>query len=299
MSILWKILDHFFLLRPTLFFPLWTVVLAGRLNAGSEAPIIPLFLWFAALMGASYTINQIVDIEGDQKNHKLFLIAETLIDRRVAVILSGILTVVGIFGLLQLGIAFGILGLIFFVVTGIFYNLKPWRWKDKPVAGILVSLAGGAIAFFIGCLPVFNLELVWKSIPYLSAFGAVAALTTVPDMEGDKNSGKDTLALHYGLEFTTIASAILCILSALLAWWTQDRLIFWPALLSSPVFIYAIFSKSRESVILAIKFSIFLLSLAVGLRYIGYLVLMALYFFAARWYYRRRFNIEYPSFKPE
>jgi 4-hydroxybenzoate polyprenyltransferase len=133
----------------------------------------------------------------------------------------------------------------------------------------------------------------------MAAFGAVAVLTTVPDMEGDAESGKKTFALIYRVRKTTIIAALLCFISAIGGWITQDRIIFWPAILSSPIFILAVFLQTKEAVILSIKFSILLLSLSVGLRFPWYLVLMGIYFFGARWYYRKRFNIDYPSFKLE
>ena len=291
----WKILDYFFLLRPTLFFPLLTVILAGRYNSGSESSIVQLFIYFAALMGASYAINQIVDKEGDEKNNKLFLIAGDYIKSSHAMIYSGVLIVFGIAGLLHLGISFGLLGVAFFIMTAVLYNMSPWNWKDKPILGIVVTVSGGGMAFIFGCLPEFNLILIAKSFAYIAAFGAVAVLTAVPDMDGDKVTGKNTFALRYGPGAAAITATILCILSALLGWWTGDRLIFWPALISTPVFIYSNFDRSKKSILFTIKFAILLVSLAVGLRYFWYLALIAVYYFFARWYYAKRFNIVYPS----
>ena len=295
MTFYWKILDYFFLLRPTLFFPLWTVILAGRYNSGSESSIVQLFIYFAALMGASYAINQIVDKEGDQKNNKLFLISEGHIKSASAMIYSGILVIFGSAGMLHLGISYGLLAFAFFIITAVLYNMSPWRWKDKPVLGIVVSIIGGGMAFIFGCLPVLNFVLLWKSLAYISAFGAVAVLTAVPDTEGDKESGKNTFVIRFGPEITTFTATAFCILAALLGWWSEDRLIFWPALLSCPVFIFANFDRSKKFIIFAIKFSILMVSLAVGLRYLWYLAIMIIYYFGARWYYSKRFNIVYPS----
>ena len=292
---IWKILDYFFLLRPTLFFPLWTVLLAGRYNSGSESPIIQLLLYFAALMGASYAINQIVDKEGDEKNNKLFFIAGGYIKSSHAMFYSGVLIIFGSAGLLHLGISFGLLGFLFFFVTTVLYNMNPWRWKDKPILGIIVSVSAGGMAFIFGCLPEFSLTLLLKSLAYISAFGAVAIFAAVPDIEGDIESGKKTFAISFGPNATTLFAAMLCILSALIGWWTMDRLIFWPALLSSPFFIYTIFDKSKKSIVFTTKFAILLVSLAVGLRYPLYLALIVGYYFAARHYYAKRFNLVYPS----
>ncbi len=294
----WKILDYFFLLRPTLFFPLWTVTLAGKFNSDSAAPIGYIFIFLGALMGASYIINQIVDIEGDRDNNKLFLVAESYVDKRIAVILALCLIIIGIYGFFTLGWQFGLLSLLFILVTGLLYNIKPFAFKDNPFLGPMVTTFGGAAAFFFGALPTLNLHILYKVIPYLAAFGAVAFMTTIPDIEGDKQAGKKTFAVTFGFRKTILVSTLLCAFSALTAHWTDEKLIFFPALLSIPVFAFAFFKyEEKKATILAIKFAIFSLSLLAGLMYPWYLILIAAYYFFARWYYKRRFNMEYPSFK--
>jgi len=128
------------------------------------------------------------------------------------------------------------------------------------------------------------------------AFGAVALLTTIPDMTGDAQTGKRTFALSFGVGRTTAAAAALCAAAASAAHSSADPLIFWPALLSTPIFIFAAFKPVNKYIVLSIKFAIFSLSAAVGLVFPWYLVLMTVYYFFARWYYKRRFNLNYPSF---
>ena len=306
-------MDYFFLLRPTLFFPLWTVVLAGRFNAiqSSEVfmsgelsgavfpPLILIFAAFGALMGASYTINQLVDSEGDKTNRKLFLVADKYVTYKGGVWLSLALVVVGLTGFFGYGLKFGVVALVFIIITGIVYNFQPFKWKDNPFLGIFVTVFGGGAAFCFGYLPVVDIQLLLKSIPYLLAFTAVSILTTIPDMEGDKASGKITFALKFGVNKAAAVSMSMCLLSTLIGWFTNDRIIFWAALLSSPVYVIAFFHQGRESVLLTVKFSIFILSLAVGLRFPWYLAVMGGYFFFGRWYYRSRFDMIYPSFRLE
>ena len=296
MKLGWKILDYFFLLRPTGIFPSWTLLLAGRICSGTEFGITAVFIAYGALMGACYTINQIVDIEGDRINSKLYLIADQYIRRDTAAVFAGALMVLGWVWFFYLNAALGVLGIIVVVVVGGFYNFKPFRWKDRPFGVMVVSMAAGEIAFLIGGYPDISLALIYKSIPYLTAVAAVAALTTIPDVKGDESVGKNTIALKYGHGTTTLFAVLLCTVSALLGWWNQDRIIFWSALLSLPLFINGAFRADRSSSVLAVKYSLVIISLAVGLRYPGYLLFIVLYFFFSRWYYRRRFNIEYPSF---
>ncbi|MBC8277515.1 MAG: UbiA family prenyltransferase [FCB group bacterium] len=131
MTVIWKILDYFFLLRPTLFFPLWTMVLAGRYNSGSDSLIGLIFIYLAALLGASYTVNQIADIEGDKKNNKLFLVADEHVSRNFATGLCVILVILGCAGFFSLGLAFGLISVVFIIVTAYLYNIAPFRWKDR------------------------------------------------------------------------------------------------------------------------------------------------------------------------
>lgn len=297
MTVIWKILDYFFLLRPTLFFPLWTMVLAGRYNSESAAPIGLVFIYLAALLGASYTVNQLADIEGDKKNNKLFLVADEYVSRTYAIGFCIVLAISGCAGFFSLGIAFGVLSIGFIIITAYIYNLDPFKWKDRPLLGPVVTIIGGAVAFFLGVLPDFEFHHLLSVIPYLAAFGAVAVLTTVPDLEGDSASGKKTFAVVFGKKKSALVSASFCAIAALLGWLLKDSVILWPALLSCPVFIAAIFdNEDNRMVILSIKFSIFSLSLAVGILFLWYLALIVAYFFFARWYYKNRFGLQYPSF---
>ncbi len=275
-------------------------MLAGRYNSGAdEVPLISLMAAFGAIVGACYAINQMVDSKGDRLNSKLFLIAEEYISRASAAAVSTLLILAGVVWLFYLGFIPGLLGLLSFVIAGILYNFPPFLWKDRPVASLIVSFSGAEIAFLLGCYPLISLTLIWNSIPYLTAVAAVAALTAAPDVTGDEASGKNSFVLKYGLGRTTLMAAILCVISALLGWWNRDPVIFWPALLSLPLFIHTAYKTDRKSTITAIKFPIVFLSLAVGFRFPGYLVLIIAYFIFSRWYYRRRFNLDYPSFKPE
>ena len=77
-----RTLDYLFVLRPTLFFPVWTVFLASYhaslfFEPEKIVPINPLIVAFllSLLMGAVFIFNQLADIETDRKNKK----AESLI----------------------------------------------------------------------------------------------------------------------------------------------------------------------------------------------------------------------------
>lgn len=301
MRTFWKILDYFFLLRPTLFFPLWTAVLAGRYNTPSaEYPLALVFIYLGALLGAAYIVNQLADIEGDRDNRKLFLVADNYVSVTLSIILSILLAGGGIAGFYFLHHNYGIAAGVFLVITSICYNVKPFRWKDRPIMSVLVTVFSGGAAFYFGTDPELSYAQVIRGFPYLCAFAAVALLTAIPDMTGDAKTGKRTFPIVYGEDVTVVVSALLCFMSALLALVDNDKIILIAAFVSSPFYALMVLKRSSNRyVVLSIKASIFALSLMAGIKFPWYLALMAAYFFFARWYYKNRFGLTYPNFNIE
>ncbi|OPZ72632.1 MAG: UbiA prenyltransferase family protein [bacterium ADurb.Bin478] len=106
-----KRLDYLFVLRPTLFYPVWTVALAGHWAQARTTPAMQggaasetlLALYLAGLtlvLGASFLINQTMDIQSDQLNNKLYLIANGNISLRAAYLETALLCAVPILTLL-------------------------------------------------------------------------------------------------------------------------------------------------------------------------------------------------------
>lgn len=319
-----KLLDGFFLLRIPLLAPVWTILILGWIT-GTEN-IHPGGNWFAnvdnihlnslwiVLIGFSlivasiYVVNQIVDIEGDRINHKLFILPNGFISIKTAWILAAFCTVLGmIIGLLYdwvLTFLFT-LGLI----TGILYNLPPAQLKNHAWGGVLSnSLGHGMITFLVGWystksdLPI-SVSLIRdgfiSSIAPALANGAVFLATTIPDADGDKLTGKCTFSVKYGEKVTAIVSAILCFGAFLFSFLMENH--FWvmavPAGISLLFFFIFAFSTKREAAFKAFKWPVFLLSAAVALYVPEYGILILLTFFCSRLYYRWRFGIEYPTFK--
>ena len=136
-------MDYLFVLRPTLFFPVWTVFLANyyastRFDTSSDAmtnnlsPFNASFL-ITLLMGSVFIINQIVDIETDKKNNKLFIIADGYISIKNAVLETLILAVLPFAVSFYINMKLGIIFLLIFFSTCILYNIEPFAWKDKPI----------------------------------------------------------------------------------------------------------------------------------------------------------------------
>ena len=82
-----RLLDSFFILRPTLMFPLVTMILAGHHLAevrnilGWERWLL-LMIGLCAMFGLGYLLNQVRDRKCDRDNGKLFLISTGVLSRK-------------------------------------------------------------------------------------------------------------------------------------------------------------------------------------------------------------------------
>lgn len=303
-----KFLDYFFVLRPTLFFPVWTVFLANYhaniyldnsftyLSKNSNPFISALLI--TMLMGSAFIINQIKDVVSDQKNKKLFIIANGYINKKNATIEAVILSIIAFTTAFYIDLKLGLIFLGVFFSTGILYNLKPFVWKDKPILGIFVNFLGGLTVASAGGITAGTNS--WKFIVYALpyAFGLVAVyfLTTLPDIEGDAYANKRTFGVKYGFKLSTYMALIFEVITIVFSLLVKDYVLLIPALLSFPLFLITALTQKMTNVLKAVKFTVLLASLAVCVKFPVYFVIIIFTFFFSKWYYRVRFNIEYPKF---
>ncbi len=300
-----KYLDYIFVLRPTLFFPVWTVFLAGyhasvQFDPGLRAPLhpFPIAMLLVLLMGAVFIFNQLTDIETDRRNQKLFFIADGIIDKKNASIEAIGLTFCGI-GIaflldLKLGIMFGLV----FLFTAVLYSFRPFSWKDRPLLGIVTNFLGGWSVASCGWMAAGSSG--WKfalhGVPYAVGLVAVFLLTTLPDVPGDSAAGKITFGVKYGIKKTTRVALAFELLAVISAGLLKDYILFIPAMMALPLFIWAACQQRMDAILRAIKFTVLFASLAVVVKYPWYLLMILVTFFFSKWYYRRRFDLDYPSF---
>ncbi|MDO5577393.1 MAG: UbiA family prenyltransferase [Fibrobacter sp.] len=319
-----KFLDGFFLLRIPLLAPVWTILILGwivgtenifiggewfsNLENASLTNLWVVLVGFSLIVASIYVVNQIVDIEGDRINHKLFILPNGFISIKTAWIMAILCNVFGIIiGLYTNWIitALFIIGL----VTGVLYNLPPAQLKNHAWGGVLTnSLGHGMITFLVGWFAakgdtVFSggllLEGFVSSLAPALANGAVYLATTIPDAEGDKLTGKCTFSVKYGEKATAISSAIMCFGAFVFSFFMENHI--WvmvvPSAISLLFFLFFAFTTKKEAAFTAFKWPVFLLSAAVALYVPQYGILILLTFFGSRIYYRWRFGIEYPTFK--
>ena len=300
-----RLFDSLFVLRPTLMFPLWTMTLAGAHVGAGEAALgwgrwIPLSVAFSALFGLVYLINQLRDRKGDRLNSKLLLVSDGVLVRmhlwiETAILMVLIPSVLVISGFSNLGW----LTLVIFIVAGVLYNFTPVALQENPIGGIVAGVIGGGLLIALGGTITGGHGISLEGGPYILAFTAACLLTALPDREGDIKTGKRTFAVAYGTKRTMSVSLIGIVIAGIWGISNSDWVIAIPALISAPVLFMG---WRRDSIALAVtanKTAIFVLSLAVGLVYPLYLVIIIVYYLFARWYHSRRFGIQYPNFKGE
>jgi 4-hydroxybenzoate polyprenyltransferase len=309
------IFDYFFVLRPMLFFPGWSTMLAGYFIASKgEVYFAPsqflqlnyfeiglLFIIFAAAMGASFLLNQLEDIESDLRNKKLFFLTENHISKTTAKVETSLLMVVAIALSFYLNYAVLITVLLFLIVTGYAYNFKPFVLKDKPFRSLIANALMGWLAFALGWLSVEPLSflIIKDSLPYLFFNTSLYFFTTLPDVPGDLISGKKTLAVIHGSRFVINCALLSYSVSLFFAVLFQDWFALLFILLSLPFYIGLFSKKDVNSTIKTTKYAILFFTVAIYLKIPFYFVLSIIIFAFTKWYFKNRFHYNYPNFKGE
>jgi 4-hydroxybenzoate polyprenyltransferase len=309
-----KFFDYIFVLRPTLFSPVWTVYAAGyfafhRFSGsgqngaapGLDSTALSLLLVLTLLMGGVFILNQLCDVATDARNHKLFLIAHRHISPRAAWAEMILLCTIAVGVAFFYGAEWGGLFVAIFLLTGILYSVAPFQWKDRPLPGLLANALGALLIFTAGW---WSVQIEWQlpvqhALPYMLAVAAVYLYTTLLDVDGDASTQKMTFGVRYGRRATVIAGCVLELGALVSAWWLKDPVILYPALGAAPFFLWAAISQRLADVSRAIKFPIVFLALAICIKVWQYFLLLAFVFFFSRWYYRRRFGLKYPSLAAE
>ncbi len=287
-------------------------MLAGFLIAYKNAIIAPMFsgseidypmlailmISYGMLMGSVFVLNQLCDIESDQQNRKLFFIANGMIPYRNALIEVFILAISSVGLGFYVNFAVGITFILFFILTGILYNYAPFRLKDRPWGSLLANALMGGLAFVIGWLAVhsWHQTLFLDIIPYISFNTALYFFTTFPDIEGDRSTGKKTLAVQFGHKKIIMASFCLYLVGGVSTILLKDMQAAVFYTLSLPFFILTVWTGEIAESIRTTKFGILFFALSICLKWPLYFIVMVTGFFGTRWYFGKRFDMSYPNF---
>ncbi|MBN2189503.1 MAG: UbiA family prenyltransferase [Chitinispirillaceae bacterium] len=321
-----KILDRLFLLRIPLLAPVGTILFLGWITGSGSARFggfladpasLSIRLWigtagFFFIAASIYVVNQIVDIESDRINRKLFLLPQGLVSVRTAWVIAGLCAVCGLV-IAAAVIADAALVAVFLVslVLGALYNLKPVQLKNNPFGGVCAGAIGNGLLTFLagwylagthqeagGILPLTSGLLSGLSPTLANA--AVYLATTIPDAPGDRMTGKKTFCVVYGEKKTAAVAALLCAAAFATSFLMFRH--FWvmavPAAISLVFFLIFAVSTKKENAFKAFKWPVFLLTAFVVIFSPEFAVLILIIFFGSRAYYKWRFDFDYPTLKP-
>jgi len=298
-----QLFDHMFILRPMLHLPIWTILILAFYRAQNQTSSIFLLpavlLLGTAVFGAVFILNQIYDIESDRLNNKLFFLPREIISVGVAWIMAVALNVVSVLIGFYLSFTVGFV-ILLIIVLGILYSVPPIALKNKAwSAAIANGLGHGTFVFILGYCAGNGSFItgIIKSIPYFMAVTAVYIGTTLPDVKGDRETGKLTIGVVYGerrAKHIILGFYIVAVLTGLLF---NDTPFVIASLLTAPFYLWAVFSPETKITVLAVKVSIITLALAAGYFYPVYIIFLIGLIYGTRIYYKQRFDIEYPSIK--
>jgi len=306
-------LDYLFIFRPTLFFPIWIITLAGysiyfmtndqltwwKVSVNWKVIMNFVFLTFAA--GGTFILNQIRDIGTDQDNKKLFLISENHIKPGIARIIAYVSMGLALIVFLIQSLTLFILLAVFLIAWGYFYNFKPFVWKDKPWMGVWTNVFAGFVLFLIGWNFAGSMDqnALINVIPYLFAWGSIALLTTVPDMKGDAVHSKETFSVKYGIRTSVWVSTIWAITAFAVGMILDDPIITHAILISLPLYAILVFKMNVVWVLRTIRYSMFFLAMFICFEFPVFFVVILINFYLAKIYYISRFDLDYPTFRVE
>ncbi|UCG92119.1 MAG: UbiA family prenyltransferase [candidate division WOR-3 bacterium] len=307
MNVKFNPFDYFFILRPLILIPSWNFLLIGsylaRGKTGLTQNIVLGFILYTCVMGGIYILNQIMDIETDRINKKLFLLSEGYIPVTWAYVEMVLLWVTAII----LSYRFGIIFLIFIFLSlllGILYSLPPIKLKGKPIVDTLSNGIGyGVINFSVGWLLVrpFEWSMFHQFLPYALYICAVFINTTIVDIEGDKRAQELTTAVVLGEDISSAISTVLVACAVIVAFVSKDLVCLIPALISLPFFLYVAVYRfikkkiNRSFTIASFRLPGLLLTLITALLYPPYFLVLIVLFVGMRLYYKKRFGITYPT----
>ncbi|MDD5529709.1 MAG: UbiA family prenyltransferase [bacterium] len=290
-------LDYIFLMRPTLLVPGWTFFLIGfyRTGISQRIPVLA-FVSATLMMGGIYVINQIMDIESDRINKKLYLLPEGYISVKQAWIEAILLFALAFVCAIPYPLRFKVLLFVSFI-GGILYSVPPFQFKGRPILDLFSNSFGyGLVAFSLGWAAVrhVSFDTILYALPYLFAVGAVFINTTIPDMEGDRKSGKITTGVLMGNN-AYLFSTILVIVSFILCVYLKDWLCGITSIIAIPLFLLAYIKRNLTYCFLSIRISAPILVLLTAVKFLWFALVLVIIFLGMRMYYKYRFNIIYPK----
>jgi len=295
-----KIIDFVFASRPMLLLPTWSVYLITYRLVNGDKEFSPyagfVLIGVTLITIGAYFINQIFDYESDEINKKLGFLQKGLIKKSemmAAYIVVSLLPLVPAF-VYNYKTGFVMVAMI---LLGYAYSAPPFRFKDRPVGGLLANASAYGILVPLsvsGYVKSSDTLGIYIIICFFLMVAAGYMLTIIPDREGDRKSGKNTLATICS-DKPIIFLAIIFLSLSLYAAFAIDHLYLMIICAASMIlFLIAFISGKNRVILFACKFPILMLSLLAGYYFPSYMVFLLVLMISTRLYYQRRFGIVYP-----
>lgn len=302
-----RLLDFFFAMRPLVLVPAWSFFLLGAGMARVEPFPTLRFLLLSVVLAAAYLINQVVDAESDRVNDKGFFLQRRIFTPRLYVFVAtaslGVALCVGLWRQDSPRL------LLVAAALGLAYSLSPLRLSGRPGFDMLANALGyGGVALALGAGSLESLGGIaaltrspWgpRLLACMLAVAAVFLHTTVLDLEGDRRTGKRTTGVALGPERSRSMAAALGLGATAAALFAESPLLLGATgLLAMGVVAAWLRPRRVGSAAIAVGgTALFATAAGVGAPAfpLALLVLVAV----TRLYYKRRFNLTYPSLRPE
>ncbi len=314
-----KLLDYFFLMRPVLFLPGWITLIAGYCIARGDNTLLQdviqgrwqiesgtgmLFLGlglFSAAMGGSFIFNQIYDVDSDRKNNKLFLLGDGIISLSAGKLWGILLIFISLVGAVYIHPRFIVIIAIFNLITAYMYNAWPFHLKSRPIGGLLANMAMGLLAFWAGWALVqpINKTAFLFAVPYLLFNTGLYLFTTLPDVNGDATTGKITFPVRFGVQPTIWWGVVLIIMSGVAAIALREEILQLILVLILPSVVKLGRNMSIQWAIILLKRSILIFAIVISAKFPWLFGIGGALYVISRYYYRIRFNMEYPTMKSQ
>lgn len=291
--------DYIIILRPTLFPPFWLTYLIGTYYSMSKfgfKSFIGLFI-FTLMMGSMYIMNQLIDMESDKLNRKLFLLSDGYIGKKEAIYYMLSLLFFSLPFSFFIGKNFGFFIILSFIL-GILYSGYPFSFKDRPFIDMISNGLGyGTFSFLLGWSvnKIVNIDTYIKTIPYFLAVSAVFLNSTIPDIIGDKRTGKITTGVFMGKKRTLLLALIFDILCLITSIILKDKICLFASALSLPIFFIVFVKPNKRLILYSIRVTPLFLTFAVIFIYPLFIVPLIFIYLFQKIYYKIRFNMNYPS----
>lgn len=302
-----NIFDYFFILRPLILIPVLDFFLIGNyIGSGKNNFTFKTLLGltiYVLLMAGIYILNQITDIETDRLNKKLFILSDNFMPVSHAYIEMFLLWGISLFLSWYFGLSF-FLVMLGSLLLGIFYSLPPIKLKGKPFLDTLSNGFGyGMLNFIAGWLMQKDFE--WQAflifLPYFFSICAVFINTTIVDIKGDRESGEITTSVLLGEKISYIISSSLILLGVLFSIINRDIICLIPSAIAFPFFVYLAFyyfiykRVNRKFTILSFRLPGLIFTAITCIIYPGYIPFLLAVMIGMKVYYKKRFNMDYPT----